>query len=334
MTAIDSLIFKIQSSSCWVVIFLFMIILTSIVYVYRLFFIKYNSDANASQNSDNVSDTNQEGFTVNKEFTLKKGEELFDKFYADMYENLFYSNLVDDYEVGIILNKIAPVRESDVLVIGSKTGTRVNNLSKKGYNGYGLESSKDMILYAMSKYPGNNYVLGNGMNRLVFDPEKFTLITLLDFVIYTISDRRILFENCYKWLVPGGSIAIHLINIGGFYDSQVYGARERRFSPTITRLFDKKPVVNPLGNNDVIVNDIIYKSDMSMSDPNIIRLKETFKNRKNGKRRQNLQNFYSPDQSIILSEAKDCGFNMLAQYDLAPYSRPFQYVYILYKPAN
>ena len=187
MTAIDSLIFKIQSSSCWVVIFLFMIILTSIVYVYRLFFIKNNSDANATQNSDNVSDTNQEGFTVNKEFTLKKGEELFDKFYADMYENLFYSNLVDDYEVGIILNKIAPVRESDVLVIGSKTGTRVNNLSKKGYNGYGLESSKDMILYAMSKYPGNNYVLGNGMNRLVFDPEKFTLITLLDFVIYTIS---------------------------------------------------------------------------------------------------------------------------------------------------
>jgi hypothetical protein len=80
MTAIDSLIFKIQSSPCWVVIFLFMIILTSIVYVYRLFFIKNNSSANASQNSDNVSDTNQEGFTVNKEFTLKKGEDLFDKF--------------------------------------------------------------------------------------------------------------------------------------------------------------------------------------------------------------------------------------------------------------
>ena len=66
-----------------------------------------------------------------------------------MYESLFYSNLVDDYEVGIILNKTSPVRESDVLVIGSKTGTRVNNLAKKGYNGYGLESSKDMILYSI-----------------------------------------------------------------------------------------------------------------------------------------------------------------------------------------
>lgn len=334
MTAIDSLIYKIQGSSCWVVILLFMIILTSLVYLYRLFFVSVNSSSNTSQGSDNVSDTNQEGFTINKEFTLKTGEESFDNFYASMYEKLFYSNLVNDYEVGIILNKTAPIKESDVLVIGSKTGNRVNNLSKNGYNGYGLESSKDMILYSMSKYPDNKYVLGNGMNGLVFDSEKFTLVTLLDFVIYTIPDRRIVFENCYKWLVPGGFIAIHLINIGGFYDSQNYGARERRFSPIVTRLFDKKPITNPLGNNDAIVGDIIYKSDMSMSDPNVIKLKETFKNRKTGKRRQNLQNFYTPDQSIILSEAKDCGFNMLAQYDLMPYNRPFQYVYILYKPAN
>ena len=334
MTAIDSLIYKIQSSSCWVIILLFMIILTSIVYLYRLFFVNINSSSTKLQGSDDVSDTNQEGFTINKEFTVKTGEETFDKFYANIYENLFYSNLADDYEVGIILNKTSPVRQSDVLVIGSKTGTRVNNLSKKGYNGYGLESSKDMILYSMSKYPGNNYILGNGMNALVFDPEKFTLITLLDFVIYNIPDRRILFENCYKWLVPGGYIAIHLINIGGFYDSQIYGARERRFSPLVTRLFDKKPLLNPLGNNDAVVGDIIYKSNMSMTDPNVIELKETFKNKKNGKRRQNLQNFYTPDQSIILSEAKDCGFNMLAQYDLLPYNRPFQYVYLLYKPAN
>ena len=92
--------------------------------------------------------------------------------------------------------------------------------------------------------------------------------------------------------------------------------------------------MNQMGNNDTIVGDIIYKSDISMNDPNLIELRETFKNRKTGKRRQNLQNFYTPDQSIILSEAKDCGFNMLAQYDLLPYDRPFQYVYLLYKPAN
>jgi hypothetical protein len=102
----------------------------------------------------------------------------------------------------------------------------------------------------------------------------------------------------------------------------------------VTRLFDKKTINNPLGNNDAIVDDFIYRSDMKMSEPSAIEMRETFKNRKTGKRRQNVQMFNSPDQSIILSEAKDCGFNMLAQNDLLPYKKPFQYIYILYKPAN
>jgi SAM-dependent methyltransferase len=333
MTVVDSIIYKINATSCWVVIFAFMLILISIIYVYRLFFLSTQPTASMSK-SDSSEEYPQEGFTLNKEFTYKSGEELYDNFYAKMYDNLFYSNLVDDYEVGIILNKATPVRETDVLVIGSKTGKHVDTFTKKGYNGYGIDKSKDLILYAMNKYPGSNYILGNSMNQLIFEPEKFTLITLLDFAVYSIPDRRILFENCYRWLVPGGFLALHLINVGGFYDSQVYGARERRFSPMISRLFDKKPVNNPLGNNDAIVDDIIYRSDMKMSDPSAIEMRETFKNRKNGKRRQNVQVFNAPDQSIILSEAKDCGFNMLAQNDLLPYKKPFQYIYILYKPAN
>ena len=143
-----------------------------------------------------------------------------------------------------------------------------------------------------------------------------------------------LFENCYKWLAPGGFLAIHLINVGGFYDSQTYGARERRFSPTVMSFFNGKHVKNPLGNNDAVVDDIIYKSDMIMADPEVIELRETFKNRKNGKKRQNVQKFITPDQSVILSEAKDCGFNMLSQYNLMSNNMPYQFLYILYKPAN
>jgi SAM-dependent methyltransferase len=327
MTIIDTVINKINTSSCWVVMLVFLIILVSIVYIYRLFFLDITSKANGSN-------TKQEGFAMSKEFTLKSGQESLDTFYANMYENLFYKDVYDDYEVGIILNKASPVRETDALVIGSKTGKHVDTLSSKGYNGYGMEKSKDMLEYSASKYPENKYILGDGTNQLTFENEKFTLITLLDFTIYTISNRRMLFENCYKWLTPGGFLAIHLINVGGFYDSQVYGARERRFSPTVMRLFNKKSVINPLGNNDAIVDDIVYRSDMLMKDPENIELRETFKNRKNGKKRQNVQMFYTPDQSLILSEAKDSGFNMLSQFDLLPYDRPFQYIYVLYKPAN
>ena len=327
MTIIDTAINRINTSSCWVVMLVFLIILVSVVYIYRLFFLEITS-------KESDSNTNKEGFTVNKDFTLKTGEESLDQFYARIYENLFYSDINNDYEVGIILNKASPVRRTDALVIGSKTGKHVNTLSSKGYNCYGMEKSNDMIAYSAKKYPDSKFILGDGTNQLTFDAEKFTLITLLDFTVYTISNRRMLFENCYKWLSPGGFLAIHLINVGGFFDSQTYGARERRLSPAITRLFSGSHVKNPLGNNDAVIDDIIYKSDMIMNDPDVIEFRETFKNRKNGKKRQNIRLFTTPDQTVILSEAKDSGFNMLSQIDLLPFDRPFQYIYVLYKPAN
>ena len=348
MTIFDTIINKINTTSNWIIISIFIIILISVVYIYRLFFIEANKIPGNSSipeyvTSQTIQDGAQgggtEGFTLNKDITFvddSDDNQSFNQFYATIYQDLFYRDLADDYEVGIILNKIQPVRQTDALVIGSKTGKHVNTLATKGYNAYGLESSKDMILSAMNKYPGNKYVLGDGTNQLVFEPEQFTLVSILDFTIYTIKDRRALFENAYRWLVPGGYLAVHLINVGGYYDSQVMTAKERRFSPTISKLFDRSPPVNPLGNNDSVVGNYIYKSNIRMNtyDPDMIEMYQTFTNKKTGKKYNKTTNFYTPDQSVILSEAKDSGFNMLAQYNLMSNNKPYQFLYILYKPAN
>ena len=193
-----------------------------------------------------------------------------------------------------------------------------------------------MIHTAMKKYPVNKYVLGNGLDQLVFEPEQFTLVSIIDFTIYAIKDRRRIFENAYRWLVPGGYLALHLINVGGYYESQVMSSKERRFSPTISNLFDKKPRLNIMGNNDSVVGSYVYKSNIRMNtyDPDMIEMYQVFTNKKTGKKYNKTTNFYTPDQSIILSEAKDCGFNMLSQYNLMSNNMPYQFLYILYKPAN
>ena len=69
-------------------------------------------------------------------------------------------------------------------------------------------------------------------------------------------------------------------------------------------------------------------------NPDMIEMYEIFTNKKTGKKYNKTTNFYTPDQSVILSEAKDSGFNMLAQYNLMSNSKPYQFLYILYKPAN
>jgi len=337
MTIFDTIVNKINTTSNWIIISIFIILLVSFVYIYRLFFIEVNKDP-----TSRIPEYKKEGFTINNDVTIADvsdvdmGDTSFDKFYSTIYQDLFYRDLVDDYEVGIILNKIQPVRQTNALVIGSKAGKHVDALAKKGYNAYGLESSEDMIISAMNKYPGNRYVLGNGINQLSFEPEQFTLISILDFTIYTIRERRTIFENAYRWLVPGGYLALHLINVGGYYDSQVLTAKERRFSPTISKFFDRTPPVNIMGNNDAVVGNYTYKSNirMNMYDPDMIEMYEVFTNKKSGKRYNKTKNFYTPDQSVILSEAKDCGFNMLSQYNLMTHNKPYQFLYILYKPAN
>jgi len=345
MTIFDTIVNKINTTSNWIIISIFIITLIAMVYIYRLFFIEANKIPGTK-----IPEYKKEAFTINKNIAIADVNDInnidsvdddsesqsFNQLYATMYKDLFYRDFVDDYEVGVILNKIQPVRQTDALVIGSKTGKHVDTLAKKGYNAFGVESSKDMIISAMNQYPGNRYVLGNGLDQLMFEPEQFTLISIIDFTIYTIKDRRRVFENAYRWLVPGGYLALHLINVGGYYDSQVMSAKERRFSPTISKFFDRKPLANIMGVNDVSVGNYIYKSNIRMNtyDPDMIEMYEVFTHKKSGKKCNKTTNFYTPDQSIILSEAKDCGFNMLAQYNLMSNNKPYQFIYILYKPAN
>jgi hypothetical protein len=114
------------------------------VYIYRLFFIE----------ASKVPVYKKEGFTINKDIIIADVTDIdtgsmgsmgsmgyiddtgndnqsFNQFYATIYQDLFYRDFVDDYEVGIILNKIQPVRQTDALVIGSKTGKHVDALAKR-----------------------------------------------------------------------------------------------------------------------------------------------------------------------------------------------------------
>ena len=48
------------------------------------------------------------------------------------------------------------------------------------------------IANCKKQIPGNKYVLGNGMNQLAFESEQFTLVSILDFTIYTIKDESVI----------------------------------------------------------------------------------------------------------------------------------------------
>ena len=65
----------------------------------------------------------KEGMTgsSSKEFLFKKGNEVYDDFYVDIYDQLVFNQIKDDYEIGEIINKTSPTTQSIILDIGSYT---------------------------------------------------------------------------------------------------------------------------------------------------------------------------------------------------------------------
>ena len=122
MTIFDTIINRINTTSSWIIISFFIILLIAMVYIYRLFFVEVNKTS-----ASKIPEYIKEGFTINKDITIVDVNDMgtgadadagmdmentyndnqsFNEFYATIYQDLFYKDVVDDYEIGIILNKI------------------------------------------------------------------------------------------------------------------------------------------------------------------------------------------------------------------------------------
>lgn len=270
-------------------------------------------------------ETRVEGFIQKEDFVVKKGTDIYDDFYANIYDELFFENFKNHYEVGSIINKTEPSEESLILDIGSGTGDTVGEFERRGHKVIGIDESQAMVNYAKDKYPKYDFRQANIMNAMLFSPESFTHITCLYFTLYYIQNKRMFFENCYRWLMPGGYLVIHLVNRDKFDPIVPAGNPLYMISP---QRFAEKRITNSV----VKFNNFKYKADFKIFPNDFAQFKEVFTDDKTGKVRQNIHKYYMPTQREILGIAKDTGFIMLGKVDLVRCQYEYQYLYILQKP--
>ena len=60
----------------------------------------------------NKTPTTVEGFIQQQKFLLKQGKEVYDPFYASVYDDLIYDRVRNEYEVGQIIQSTRPTQES------------------------------------------------------------------------------------------------------------------------------------------------------------------------------------------------------------------------------
>jgi SAM-dependent methyltransferase len=269
----------------------------------------------------------REGFEQQDKFTVKTGNDIYDSFYANIYDHLVFNNLKDDYEIGQIINDTSPTSKSKILDIGSGTGHHVGLLQSKGFDVMGLDISPAMVEKAKINFPDSNFKVGNALNQSIVEPESFTHILCMYFTIYYFKDKEQFFQNAYRWLLPNGYLVVHLVDRDRFDPILPPGNPLLYVSP---QRYAKERITS----TKVKFTEFSYSADFKIDNSNdSVMFIEKFKNDNDGKVRKHEHQMYMPEIQEIVDEAQGCGFILESKIDLLQCQYEYQYLYIFRKPS-
>lgn len=298
-----------NKSSLWCKILVFTTLLLLLVLVFKGF--------------DNRK---KEGFEQRDQFLIKSGSDIYDDFYADIYDYLVFNNFKDDYEIGYIINSASPSSKSKILDIGSGTGHHVASLGAKGFDVLGIDISPSMVKKAKENFPDYKFEVGNALNNGTFESNSFTHILCMYFTIYYFEDKTQFFNNCFKWLMPGGYLIVHLVDRDKFDPILPPGNPLLYVSP---QRYAKERITS----TKVKFTDFSYSADFQLDSQNDKAMfVEKFKNDSDGKVRKNEHIMYMPDAQEIVDIAQGCGFIVESKADLLQCQYEYQYLYVFIKP--
>lgn len=251
---------------------------------------------------------NKEGFEQEAPFVQKQDLDIYDNFYATVYDGIYDRSKMCQRELVEILKMTEPdTRNSVMLDIGSGTGSMVGELTEAGYNVYGVDQSTAMIEFAQAKYPDAAFVCGNIDDAMAFDRGLFTHILCTHFTIYEMPDKAAMFRNCYSWLKPNGYLIVHLV------DREKFSART--FKDGLMDLNAFWRTMQPVSNTRKTTVaaefiDYIYsgKYEMGSGANNVVTYVEKFVDKESRHIRQNENTLYIEPTDDILRMAAKAGF--------------------------
>ena len=268
----------------------------------------------------------QEGMTTSDKFLFKQGTAVYDDFYAGIYDYLVFSGLKNDFEVGQIINSSAPTEASIIADIGCGTGHQTSVLSSKGLNVIGIDISPSMINQAKQNFPDLNFRVGDAVDNALFKMNSLTHIVCLYFTIYYFKDKRHFFDNCMDWLMPGGTLIVHIVDRESFDPILPPGNPLYIVSP-------QKYAKERITNTKIVFNDFEYVANFNLDKgSDVATFEEKFKFN-DGKVRKQQQTLYMEDASVIVNSAQECGFILQGKIDMIKCAYEHQYLYIFTKPS-
>jgi 2-polyprenyl-3-methyl-5-hydroxy-6-metoxy-1,4-benzoquinol methylase len=327
-----------KHTSAWGRVLLFFLLFAVIFFISKSFNKSQKKEGFTDILSDDIaSELNSTDLYLDSKFSVKSSmSDIYDDFYANIYDDLLYYKFKNKYEIGVLINNTNPTSESVILDIGSGTGHYVGNLASKGYIVKGIDISPSMIKKAKKNYPdfANNFIHGDVVDINMINPSSLTHINCMDFTIYYIKNKSAFFQNCMNWLMPGGYLLVHLVDKNNF-----------NYTIPSSGLFNNdKNSEKPMGNTRIIQNKVAipnynmeYSSIFEINNENhYATINETFKKITNDNQlvRKNTHTLYMESIDEINSMALNEGFILQGMIDMGNIekSRHNQYIYVFTKP--
>ena len=262
-------------------------------------------------------------------------DELYDDFYASVYDQLSHGYLRNQSEAALILHEWTKrgddVRTFHILDIGCGTGISICAFAKMGVaRSVGLDSSKPMLDWAEKKnVPATTLTKeqlasiewrkGDVMNSSACGGGEFDHVTMLYFTLYYLADKETALRNMFYWTKPGGRLVIQTVNKHKFDPLLESAAPWVGFS--LQKYADQR-----LTRSEVNFNKFKYTGDFELHDPDA-EFRESFHFVDKTIRRQR-HDLKMEDMSNVIGMAKAAGWEYLGFTDLTPIG--FQYSYHLH----
>lgn len=262
-------------------------------------------------------------------------KELYDSFYASVYDQLTQGSVRTQAEIGMMLHewtkKGEDLKTFEVLDAGCGTGIAVVALAKMGVKRVvGIDNAKPMLQQAMSVTVPNANLSKEQKDAIrwqdadLLDPSAsgggvFTHAFLQYFTVYYFTDKESVFRNLHFWVKPGGRLVISVVNKHKFDPMLESSAPWLGFS--LQKYSDKRVI-----KSEVVFNKFKYTGEFDLQDP-LAEFRETFRFR-DGRVRRQRHTLKMEDMNEIVGMAKVAGWEYIGFTDLTGIG--FEYAYHLH----
>lgn len=280
-----------------------------------------------------------EGF-VNAESTgltdrYLDNDELYDAFYASIYDQLVQGAVRTQAEIGLLLHEWTskgglPIEKMKILDAGCGTGIATVAFAKmNAQKVIGVDKSAAMIERAekvtvqaatLTEDQRKNIEFRNAdlLNPSALSAAEVTHAVMFYFVPYEVKDLEAVLRNMFVWIAPGGKLAIEVVNKHKFDPMLEAAAPWMAFS--LQKYSDKR-----ITKSKISFDKFSYEGEFDLQDPSA-EFRETFRF-KDGTVRRQRHRFHMPDIQDLVKLGTTCGFKYDKYIDLTTIG--FEYAYLL-----